>query len=178
MSTLHPAVSRRDHRLGDENKAKITLVEYGDYQCAYCGQAYPVVKKIQKKFGDHLLLVFRNFPLQEVHPDAYNAALAAEAAALQGKFWQMHDVLYENQESLDWQSIARYANGTGLDLKKFETDINEGRLQQKIDGDIESGMRSGVNGTPSFYVNSVKYNGDWSYNPFAETLEELLAVMK
>lgn len=175
MSKLTPPVNDNDHKQGDQSKAKIVLLEYGDYQCPYCGEAYPIIKKLQKKFSKDLLFIFRNFPLQDAHPDAYNAALSAEAANLQGKFWEMHDTLYERQDKLDWKSIAEYANAIGLDLKRFESDIESGKLQTRIDSDLESGLRSGVNGTPSFFIDGAKYNGDWSYDGLENVLSAQLS---
>jgi protein-disulfide isomerase len=175
MSSLHPPVGIQDHMQGKDG-ATITLTEYGDYQCPYCGRAYPIVKKLQKKFGDSLRFVFRNFPIQEVHPNAYNAALAAEAAALQGKFWEMHDILYEHQSALDPESLIEYSGSLGLDLKRFKKDFESEGLRQLIYHDLETGLRSGVNGTPSFYVNGVKYNGDWRLQPFAAALSEMVEV--
>ena len=175
MSSLHPPVGSQDHIQGKYG-AIITLTEYGDYQCPYCGMAYPIVKRLQKKFGVRLRFVFRNFPIQEAHPDAYNAALAAEAAALQGKFWEMHDMLYEHRSALDLESLSSYSIDLGLDLKRFKKDFESGKLQQRIDGDLETGLRSGVNGTPSFYVNGSKYNGDWRFEPFVTVLSEMVGV--
>src|SRR4051812_17821166 len=114
MKKLKPSVSSKDHIQGNES-AFLELVEYGDYQCPYCGMAYPIIKNIQKKLGTDLKFVFRNFPLSEMHPDAYNAALAAEAAALQSKFWQMHDLLYEHQDQLEVESLFAYADALKLD---------------------------------------------------------------
>lgn len=174
MRKLKPPVDKADHIQGDTASAKIEVVEYGDYQCPHCGEAYPIVKKIQQQFGKELLFVFRNFPLQEIHPDANNAALAVEAAGLQGKFWEMHDIVFENQEELDWKSLVAYANTLQLNLQKFKTDIENGGLQERIDADIEGGLRSGVNGTPSFFVNGVKFEGDWGYESLAEYLSSTL----
>jgi protein-disulfide isomerase len=175
MSSLHPPVGTQDHIQG-KNTATITLTEYGDYQCPFCGRAYPIVKKLQKKFGSRLRFVFRNFPLQESHPDAYHAALAAEAAALQGKFWEMHDMLYENQPALDLESLSRYSGTLGLDLKRFRKDFESEKLQLRVDNDLETGLRSGVNGTPSFYINEEKYNGDWRFEPFSNVLSEMVGA--
>src|SRR5450432_592959 len=155
---LKPPVSEKDHREGTE-AATIELVEYGDYQCPHCGAAYPVIKKIQKAFGKQILFVFRNFPLAEIHSDAMAAAIASEAAALQNKFWQMHDIIFENQESLDEESLYKMAASIGLDLKKFKKDILREDLKAKVDADFESGVRSGVNGTPSFFINGNKFDG-------------------
>lgn len=174
MSTqLKPAVSSKDHVQG-ANNAPIELVEYGDYQCSYCGQAYPIVKAVQQAMGNNLKFVFRNFPLIEVHPNAQNAALAAEAAAMENKFWQMHDMLYENQAQLDPQDLASYAKKVGLNLTKFEKDYESGTASGKVESDFESGVRSGVNGTPSFFINGEKYEGDWSEDGLTQYLQSLL----
>lgn len=172
MSKLKPAVSSQDHIQGNTD-ALIELVEYGDYQCPHCGRAYPVVKSIQKKMGDKLKFVFRNFPLAESHPDAVNAAVASEAAALQNKFWEMHDHLYEHQSRLDGASLVRYASQLHLDVEQFETDFDKPELQQKVNDDFESGVRSGVNGTPSFFINGEKYNESWDEETFLEYLESI-----
>src|SRR4051812_17034872 len=110
---LTPAVGKDDHIQGAAD-APLVLVEYGDFQCSHCGQAYVIIKAIQKKFSGRLKFVFRNFPLNEAHPDAFNAALVAEAAAIQGKFWEMHDIIYENQDRLDLESLASYAQRIGM----------------------------------------------------------------
>lgn len=168
MSThLKPAVSATDHIQGS-TKAPLEIVEYGDYQCPYCGAAYPVIKEIQEKFGNQIKFVFRNFPLSEIHEHANAAALAAEAANLQGKFWEMHDIIYEHQNRLDGEHLLAMAKKIGLNENQFQHDIQSGALQQRIDADLESGMRSGVNGTPSFYINGNKFDGG------AEDLESML----
>ncbi|GGI24106.1 DsbA family protein [Pedobacter mendelii] len=161
MSTLKPEVSAKDHVEGGKS-ASIEIVEFGDYQCPYCGDAFPLIQEIQDTFGDQIKFVFRNFPLQEVHQYALSAALAAEAAALQGKFWEMHDALYENQHRIGDDLFIELAKTIGLDLDKFKKDAVSVEIQQRIDDDFESGIRSGVNGTPSFYVNGTKFDGDAS----------------
>ncbi len=173
-SHLKNAVSSNDHIQGDRN-APIELVEYGDYQCPYCGQAYPIIKAIQQKLKGDLKFVFRNFPLTDVHPDAFDAALAAEAAALQNKFWQMHDTIYENQDSLDSESLISYTKEIGLDVQRFKDDMKNNSLSAKIENDFEGGVRSGVNGTPSFYINGAKYEGAWDdERAFLQDLKSLL----
>src|SRR5580692_3504375 len=142
MSKLKTAVNSKDHFQGNAN-APIELVEYGDYQCPHCGHAYPIVKNIQKKLGDKLKFVFRNFPLAESHPNALNAAVSSEAAALQQKFWEMHDHLFEHQSRLDDASLVRYATQLHLNVEQFETDFEKPELVQKVDADFESGVRSG-----------------------------------
>lgn len=158
MSTLKPSVSEKDHVQGAES-ASVEIVEFGDYECPHCGDAYPVVKEIEETFGDQIKFAFRNFPLQEAHPLALPAALAAEAAAQQGKFWEMHDAIYENQYRLDEEIFDELAETIGLDLDKFKDDANSDETRQKVEDDFESGIRSGVNGTPSFYVNGTKFDG-------------------
>ncbi|MEI9946262.1 MAG: DsbA family protein [Chitinophagaceae bacterium] len=158
--SLRPPVSGKDHIEGNE-KAMIELVEYGDYQCPHCGKAYPIVKKLQQLLGDQLKFVFRNFPLVKIHEAAMIAAAATEAAALQGKYWEMHDIIFENQEFLDPDSIFDYAGRVGLDMKKFEEDMERRELMEKVETDFESGIYSGVNATPTFFINGEKYNNGW-----------------
>jgi protein-disulfide isomerase len=138
----------------------MVLVEYGDYQCPYCGAAYPIVKKVQKELGTKLRFVFRNFPITNAHPYAQWAAETAEAAATQGKFWQMHDYLYENQGSLgDEAFFARYEEKLKLDSTKLNRDVAQQAHSARIQEDYMSGIRSGVNGTPTFFINGVRYDG-------------------
>lgn len=158
-SHLKPSVTVTDHIQG-ENSASITLVEYGDYQCPHCGAAYPVIKEIQNKFGQQIRFVFRNFPLSDAHPFAFPAAVATEAAALQDKFWEMHDMIFENQQLLSDAGLLKMAAGVALDLREFRQDVQKKELIQKVEADFESGVRSGVNGTPSFFINGTKFNGD------------------
>jgi protein-disulfide isomerase len=158
-ATLSPPVSERDHIEGPAS-APLTLVEYGDYQCPYCGAAYPLVKRVQKALGKKLRFVFRNFPLTQAHPYAMIAAEAAEAAALQGKFWQMHDMIYENQDQLQPDILLSWAQELGLDLKAFGTAIKQGDISKRIKEDRASGIRSGVNGTPTFFINGTRYDED------------------
>jgi protein-disulfide isomerase len=168
MSThLKPAVSSQDHSQGPA-QAAIEIVEYGDYQCPHCGTAYPVIKNIEEKFGDQVRFIFRNFPLAESHEYATPAAIATEAAALQDKFWEMHDIIYENQDALSESGLLKMAESIGLDLEKFKEDIQNEDLKQKVESDFESGVRSGVNGTPSFFVNGTKFDGS------AEDLMDML----
>jgi protein-disulfide isomerase len=158
---LTPPVSAQDHAAGPAD-APVTLVEYGDYECPYCGMAYPVVKAVQRALGNQLRFVFRNFPLAEAHPHARLAAEAAEAAGAQGRFWEMHDVLFENQSALEPADIVGYAQSVGLDLTRFEQDIESGTYTKKVRDDFRSGVRSGVNGTPTFFVNGERYDGSWA----------------
>jgi len=172
-SELKPAVGPNDHAQGPDD-APITLVEYGDYECPYCGMAYPVVKLIQARLGDRLRFVFRNFPLAEAHPHATAAAELAEAAASQGKFWQMHDMLYEHQTALGAADLERYVNKLELDRAALEATLAGGAPHQRVRGDFMSGVRSGVNGTPAFFINGRRFDGDWrDAETFAAELESL-----
>ena len=168
-------VSARDHAEGPAD-APLTLVEYGDYQCPYCGAAYPVVKQIQKRMGKKLRFVFRNFPLTQAHPYAMIAAEAAEAAALQEKFWEMHDLLFEQQTFLEPDIIPLWAKKIGLDLERFGKDIPEGSIAKRIKEDRQSGIRSGVNGTPTFYINGTRYDGQPDVESLLAALQSELAI--
>jgi protein-disulfide isomerase len=169
-TTLSPPVSDRDHIEGRAS-ARLTLVEFGDYQCPYCGAAYPVVKQIQKDLGSKLRFVFRNFPLTQAHPYAMVAAEAAEAAALQGKFWEMHDIIYENQDQLDPSIRLAWAQQLGLNVNEFGRAIKEGLITERINEDRKSGIHSGVNGTPCFFINGVRFDGAADYEQLSEALE-------
>jgi len=171
-TTLTPPVSERDHAQGRAG-APVTLVEYGDYQCPYCGAAYPEVKRLQKALGKRLRFVFRNFPLTQAHPYALIAAEAAEAAALHGKFWQMHDLIYENQADLEPDILPAWAEKVGLDLDEFGTAIQQGGVSKRIKEDRMSGIRRGVNGTPSFFINGTRYDGAPDYDSLLAALEQL-----
>jgi protein-disulfide isomerase len=175
MAKLTPPVNDKDHVSGPQN-ALVELVEYGDYQCPHCGAAHPVVKAIMKAYGKDLKFVFRNFPLSEAHPYAEAAALAAEAAGKQKKFWEMHDMIYEHQNILDGRALLEFASALGLDMKKFEKDITDSRIAEKVSSDFESGMRSGVNGTPSFFINGLKYNGSYDFESLAGSIEALMGA--
>jgi protein-disulfide isomerase len=139
--------------------APFTLVEYGDYQCPYCGAAYPMVKAIQEKLGKKLCFAFRNFPLATMHPYAEHAAEAAEAAAEQGRFWEMHDILFENQNALTDEDIAQYAEELGMDAERLMGEVRSGTHALRIKEDFRGGARNGVNGTPTFFVNGVRFDG-------------------
>jgi len=168
MATLRTPVGGLDHKKG-KSSATITLVEYGDYQCGHCGEAYSLIKKLMKHFPDELLFVFRNFPLQESHPEAMGAAQAAEAAALQNKFWEMHDLLYEQQSQLNKDNFIYFAESLNLDIDQFEKDYDSENVMSQIESDIESGIRGGVNGTPAFFINDTRLD---SYDETYESLEE------
>jgi len=169
-ASLRPPVGQRDHQWGPET-APVTLVEYGDYECPYCGEAYPIVKEIQRRLGDRLRFVFRNFPLTQSHPHAEHAAEAAEAAAVQKKFWEMHDYLFEHQQALDDAHLVQYAAALNLDKEMFVREMTEHVHTNRVHEDFMSGVRSGVNGTPTFFINGLRH--DDSYE-----LETLLAAIE
>jgi protein-disulfide isomerase len=169
MSTqLTPPVGKDDHIKGTAD-ATIEIVEYGDFQCPDCGDAHPVVEHILQVFGKQIRFVFRNLPLTEIHEYALIAAMAAEAAGLQGKYWEMNDLLYENQQDLNEDLLYNLADQLGLNAKKFEDDLQSKALQQKINNDISSAEESGVPGTPTFFVNGKMFDGG---------ADDLLAVLQ
>jgi protein-disulfide isomerase len=153
-------VSDRDHTIGPAT-APVTMVEYGDYECPYCGLAHPAVQEVIRAMGDQLRFAYRHFPLAQIHPHAFGAALAAEAAGAQGAFWPMHDALFENQDRLDTRSLVAYAKALGLDVGRFVNDLEQRTFESKVREDFMSGVRSGVNGTPSFFINGVRHNGGY-----------------
>ena len=156
--SLKPPVGERDHVRGNLD-APVTLVEYGDYECPHCGQAHAVVEEVLRRAGDTIRFVFRNFPLTQIHPRAERAAEAAEAAGVQGKFWEMHDLTFENQERLDRSDLVAHAREIGLDEPRFTHDLDTGANAERIREDFMGGVRSGVNGTPTFFVNGVRHDG-------------------
>jgi Protein-disulfide isomerase len=166
-------VTSSDHIQG-ESEAPIELVEYGDYQCSYCGQAYFIIKNIQKEMGKDLKFIFRNYPLEDLHPNALHAAIAAETAANHGKFWEMHDTLFENQRRLDDSAIISYAQKIGLDVKSFEKEFGSQSTIEKVEYDTASGNKAGVEGTPTFFVNGKRFNGNWTNSSFLEYLKSLV----
>jgi protein-disulfide isomerase len=172
MNNLSIAVSAEDHVQGDL-AAEINLVEYGDYQCPYCGQAYPIVKKLQKHFGSRLSFVFRNFPLSQMHPWAETAAEVAEFAGAHGKFWEMHDLLYEYQESLGDALIVQLAEALDLSFLQLQTALAEQTYRARVRADFAGGVRSGVNGTPTFFINGRRHDGPFDFNSLSNAIEHL-----
>lgn len=161
----------RDHIQGRID-APVALVEYGDYQCPYCGEAHPIVKAIQERLGDRLCFAFRNFPLANMHQHAEHAAEAAEAADAQGRFWEMHDLLFENQEALDDADLQQYASTLGLDPQRLIDEVLAGAHATRIREDFRGGARNGVNGTPTFFINGERYDGELSESALLEALGE------
>lgn len=173
MSGLVIPVGASDHSRGVDNAA-LTVVEYGDYQCPYCGAAFPIVEQLLETFADSMRLVFRNLPLADVHPHAEHAAEVAEGVALQGMFWPMHDELFKNQRDLADASLLRYVKDVGANVEKLEADVAEGTPRRRVEADFEGAIRSGANGTPTFFVNGERYDGSWEYEPFAAYLQSIL----
>src|SRR3712207_5430207 len=167
---LEPA-GARDHARGPKD-ASVTLVQYGDYECPYCGQVHPVLKELQERAGERLCFIFRHFPLDSVHPRARRAAQAAEAAASQGRFREMHDLLYESYGELGEEDLMRYAVEVGLDQLRFEEDLANDHHAWRIEEDRLGGTRAGVQGTPAFFVNGVRYTGSIDLDGLLAAVEE------
>ena len=165
-----PVSEDRDHIQGSAN-AGVTLVEYGDYECPYCGEAYPIVRDIQERMGEQLRFIFRNFPIATSHPHAEQAAEAAEAAATQGNFWQMHDHLYENQRHLSDDDLHSYAQALDLDLDLFDKELTEHVHADRVHNDFMSGVRSGVNGTPTFFINELRHDDSYDFDTLLMALQ-------
>jgi protein-disulfide isomerase len=169
-----PVSDGRDHIQGPADAA-VTLIEYGDYECPYCGAAYPIVKEVQARMAERLRFVFRNFPISTAHPHAELAAEAAEAAATQGSFWEMHDLLYENQQRLRDEDLRSYAEKLGLDVGRFVSDLAEHVHADRVREDFISGVRSGVNGTPTFYINGARHDDSYDAETLLAALERAAA---
>ena len=168
--SLAVPVSERDHSQGPATAA-ITLVQYGDYECPYTRRSTWVVQAIQQVLGDQLRFIYRNFPLTEIHPHALHAALAAAAAASQGKFWEMHGYIFRHQHTLEDADLARFAEAVGLDLQQYTRDMAEQRALAHIEEDVEGGERSGVQGTPTFFINGVLYHDSWEQDALLPALQ-------
>jgi protein-disulfide isomerase len=169
LGRLSLPVTDRDHTQGSAH-ASVTLVEYGDYECPHCGRAYWIVKDVQRRLGAKLRFVFRNFSLAEMHPHAQHAAEAAEAAGGQDRFWEMHDVLFEHQRALDDWHLVQYAQTLGLDLQRFQQDLTFHTYAGRVREDFRSGVRSGVNGTPTFFINGVRHDDSWDVETLTDAL--------
>lgn len=167
---LQAPVTTEDHIQGDAG-AKVTLVEYGDFQCPDCQSADAVVKKLQSHFGRGLRLVYRNFPLMEIHPMAEAAAEAAEFAATKGRFWEMHDAIFKSQRRLSEPMLVKLAEGLGLDGEAAGAAVAEQAFGERIDADIEGGERAGVHGTPTFFINGEQYEGAWEFEELAAAID-------
>jgi protein-disulfide isomerase len=168
QGSLHPSVTDKDHSLGPAN-APVTLVEYGDYQCPHCYRAHPIIKAVLKRVGSRVRFVFRNFPMTEMHAEALHAAEAAESVAAHAgpaAYWKMHDAIYEHQQdsedALDDTHLLVYAKSAGADPKEVALDLEEDKFEERVRSDFMSGVRSGVNGTPTFFIQGERFDGDWT----------------
>jgi protein-disulfide isomerase len=161
MELLKSPVNAQDHLIGLPN-APVVMIEYGDYECPYCVAAHGVVKEIQSLFGDSMCFIFRNFPLTYEHPHAFDAAALAELAAMQGKFWEVHDALYERPDNLSFQILESMAKSFDISVTDFrEAHVNK-KILKKIQGDADGGIQSGVRGTPTFFINGRLYEGSFN----------------
>jgi protein-disulfide isomerase len=167
---LNPPVSPVDHAQGTDDAA-VTLVEYGDYECPHCGRAHPIVKRLQQHFGNSLRFVYRNFPLSEIHPLAEAAAEAAEFGAAHGKFWEMHDGIFEHQSRLSPELLVELAKKNGLDPESLREALSKGTFRDRVKSDFRSGVRSGVNGTPTFFINGHRLDAAYDYQSLLDAIE-------
>jgi protein-disulfide isomerase len=172
MSRLLIVVNENDHIQGDL-AAECSLVEYGDYQCPHCRIAYPIVKKLQEHFAKRLSLVFRNFPLSQMHPWAQPAAEVAEFAGAHGKFWEMHDLLFENQQNLGNALFLELIESLDLSPTDLQTALAEQIYRARVRADFTGGVRSGVNGTPTFFVNGQRHDGTYDFESLSEAIEQV-----
>jgi protein-disulfide isomerase len=172
-----PVSPQRDHIRGSVD-APVTLLEYGDYECPYCGSAHEIVNAIRARMRTQLRFVFRHFPLRTLHPSAELAAETAEASGQQRKFWPMHDMLFENQQRLSAPNLLAYATALGLGLEEFGSELANRVHAPKVQDDLVSGIRSGVKGTPSFFINGIRHDGAWDLATLLTALQEEAAAVK
>lgn len=177
MATLKVPITAEDHVQGPEN-AEVTLVEYGDYECPHCGRAYPIVQQVQKQFGKRLRLVFRNFPLSEMHPHAEAAAEVAEFAGAQGKFWEMHDGLFENQARLGEALFLDLGEKLDLPTTALRQALEQGAFEAHVRADFRGGVRSGVNGTPTFFINGHRHYGSFDFATLVSAIHQAMDTAK
>ncbi|MGP8002142.1 MAG: DsbA family protein [Streptosporangiaceae bacterium] len=171
-----PEVTASDHVLGPAGAA-VTIIEYGDYECPFCRGAARDVHRLLDEYPGRIRLVFRNFPIPQLHPHAEQAAEAAEAAAAQGKFWEMYDLLLRDGARLDLDSLLGYADQLGLDVGRFQNEIEGNSYASRIERDVREGIQSGVNATPKFYVNGIRIDGKVPLEGLFEAVEQALGVI-
>ncbi len=177
MATLRVPVATNDHIQGNEDAA-VALVEYGDYECPHCGVAYHVIKRLQKHYGPDLRFVFRNFPLAEIHSHAESAAEVAEFAGANGHFWEMHDGIYENQQRLSTKLLLELIAGIGLSVEDVRESLASHEFAPKVRQDFLGGVRSGVNGTPAFFINGVRHDGAYDFESLTAAIDARLLQLK
>jgi len=173
MATLRVPVTSHDHIRGAQD-ALVTLVEYGDYECPYCGAAQPIVERVQARFRRELRLVFRHFPLTEVHPHSGPAAETAEFAGAHGQFWSMHDALFANQRRLSVPLMIALASSLNLSTVELRDALAAGLYAEKVRADFIGGVRSGVNGTPTFFINGVRFDSPNGAFGLGDAIDRLL----
>jgi protein-disulfide isomerase len=169
----HLRIEEQDHVRGSRD-AQVTLVEYGDFQCPYCARAHAALTELMQQHGERVALVFRHLPLTDLHPFAAPAAEAAEAAGAQGKFWEMHDALFENQGMLDEDALPSMASNLGLDAQRFARELDDGAHRARVEADAEQAGALGARGTPTFFINGERYHGDSDHASLASALKKAL----
>jgi protein-disulfide isomerase len=177
MATLKVPVTEADHAQGNAH-APLTLVEYGDYECPHCRRADPIVKLVQEHFGDRLRFVFRNFPLTQMHPNAEAAAETAEFAAAHKRFWQMHDGIFENQDSIGLPLYLELAKTLELPVPDLRSALLTHEFAPRVREDVQGGIRSGVNGTPTFFINTHRHDGPFDFESLIQAIDQRLAEGK
>jgi protein-disulfide isomerase len=177
MSTLKVPITPEDHAQGLED-AEVILVEYGDYECPHCGRAYPIVKQVQKHFKKRLRFIFRNFPLSEMHVNAEKAAEVAEFAGSHGKFWEMHDLLFENQATLGEPLFAELGERLKLPATELRQALEQKTFESRVRADFRGGVRSGVNGTPTFFINGVRHDASFDYDTLVSAIHGVMDASK
>jgi protein-disulfide isomerase len=170
LADLTPPLSGEDHVDGP-GRAELELVMYGDFQCPYCTAAFPIVRRVRDQLAGRLLFAFRHFPLREIHPDAERAAEAAEAAGVQGAFWEMHDLMYESRGALSRDDLIQHASQLGLDMSRFGAELDSSVHAPRVQRDVDSGLASGVTGTPAFFVGGRLHSGSFDAGSLIAALE-------
>jgi protein-disulfide isomerase len=172
LSQLLLPIQPEDHIEGSPH-ARYTLVEYGDYECPACGQLFQTIRQLHKQFGDDVRLVFRHYPLSGIHPHAEQAAEAVEAAGAQGRFWEMHDLLFDHQDALRTKDLYKYCGQLGLDSKRFRDELKEHKYEDRVREDFRRGVANGVYGTPGLFVNGIRHNGGLDLDAILGKLKEV-----
>jgi len=175
-TALDPPVTDRDHVRGSSH-ALVTIVEYAEFECPHCGRAYHIVKQLLEEAGDRVRFVFRHFPRDDVHPFSERSAMAAEAAAAQGSFWEMHDFLFERQHQLEYEDLRRHALQLGLDVDRFDREVANRTYWARVTGDVRSGIENGVTSTPTFFVNGIRHEGSYDLDSLRAAVAEAEAAL-
>lgn len=175
MSTLKVPLTPHDHVLGPST-APVTMVEYGDYECPHCAAAHPIVNLVLEHFGDNIRFVFRHFPLSQIHPNAEAAAESAEFCGASGRFWEMHDGIYDNQDQLGLPLLLALVNALGMSEVALREALVNGTYEPKVKSDFIGGVRSGVNGTPAFFINGRRHDGSYAYSDLVSAVEASMRI--